>query len=69
MRFDPADIDLSADLLSLLAVCTVAAKHIANGVDNPKSLSADLHRCMTMAEALAQQTHEAMIFTPRGDDT
>ncbi|MDH2327834.1 hypothetical protein QCN27_13265 [Cereibacter sp. SYSU M97828] len=65
MSCDPADIDLSSDLLSLLAVCTVAARHIAEG-STRKELAADLHRCMLLAEGLAQQTHQAMSFTPAG---
>lgn len=60
MSCDRADIALSADLLALLGVCAVAARHIAEGAENPEDLAADLHRCLTFAASIADQTYDAM---------
>lgn len=60
MSCHPADVAICADLLSLLTVCTITARHIAEGGTDPRKLAADLHRCLTSAGALAEQTHDAM---------
>lgn len=60
MSCHPADVAVCADLLSLLAVCAITARHIAEGATDPRKLAVDLHRCLKTAEALADQTHQAM---------
>ncbi|MBJ2153869.1 hypothetical protein [Paracoccus sp. IB05] len=50
MSCHPADV----------AVCAVTARHIAEGAADPRKLDVDLHRCLKTAEALADQTHQAM---------
>lgn len=64
-RIDPADVATAADLLSLLTICTITTRHIANDAEQPNELVSHLHRCIMMAEGLAMQTHHAMSVSAR----
>lgn len=60
MSCDAADIALAQDLESLIALCALTAKHIADGRNNPRRLAADLHRCLVSASGLADQASQAL---------
>ena len=62
MSCDRSDIAICADLLSLLTVCAITARHIAEGAADPRKLALDLHRCLKTAEVLADQTYDAMRY-------
>ena len=54
---DESTIEASADLLSLLAVCTFTAQRMADGDEDAADLATDLARCLSWANSLADQTH------------
>lgn len=62
---DDATIECSADLLSLLAVCTFTSHRMANEDDEAADLAADLTRCLRWAESLARQTHDDIVMLQR----
>lgn len=59
-RIDHTDVAVCADLRSLLTLCAITARHMAEGAYEPHKLAVDLHRCLKTAEALADQVHQAM---------
>lgn len=62
---DESTIEASADLLSLLAVCTFTASRVADGDEGAANLAADLARCLRWAESLADQTHNDIVSVRR----
>lgn len=60
MSCHPTDVAICADLASLLTICAITARHFAEGATDPRKLAVDLHRCLTTAAALADQTHQTM---------
>lgn len=65
MGIDQSDIDLARDLVAVLHLCAVAVERIEEGTRNPAALARDLRRVMVTAEALASQTHDAMVTARR----
>lgn len=57
---DPGDIEMSADVVSLLSLCVTVARQIAKGDGDPRELGADLCRCLMMTHDQAIQIHDVM---------
>ena len=59
------ELEASADLLSLLAVCTFTAQRMSDGDEDAADMAGDVARCLRWAESLAKQTHDAIEMAER----
>jgi hypothetical protein len=59
------EIEASADLLSLLAVCTFTTQRIADGDEDAADMASDVARCLRWAQSLAKQTHDVIEMAER----
>lgn len=62
---DESTIEASADLVSLLAVCTFTVQHMADGDEDAADMAGDVTRCLRWAESLARQTHDDIAMLRR----
>lgn len=62
---DESTIEASADLVSLLAVCTFTAQRMADGDEDTDGMAEDVARCLRWAESLAKQTHDDIALLRR----
>lgn len=65
MPIADATIECSADLASLIAVCTFTAGRISSGDEDAADLSADLARCLAWCQSLSRQTHDDIVGVQR----